>query len=169
MTGSGPGIGQAPDLVQDRPRTRYRTGPEPGTGQTPDPVQDRPRTWYRTGPGTGTGQAPTWYRKGSGQAPDRPRTRYRTGPGQAPDLVQDRPRTGPGPGTGQAYRRWSKSQREASQQRRSSKFKFSSVQNGIYTLGKTHMCSTPSLRSVPSVAFETVASLTPLSTRRSMV
>ena len=33
---------------------------------------------------------------------------------------------------------------------------FSSVQDGIYTVGKAHMCSTPSLRSFPSVAFETV-------------
>ena len=32
----------------------------------------------------------------------------------------------------------------------------SSVQNGIYVLGKAHMCSTPSLRSFPNVAFETV-------------
>ena len=33
----------------------------------------------------------------------------------------------------------------------------SSVQDGIYVLGKVHMSSTPSLRSLPSVAFETVA------------
>ena len=34
--------------------------------------------------------------------------------------------------------------------------KFSSVQDGIYALGKAHMRSTPSLRSSPNVAFETV-------------
>ena len=34
--------------------------------------------------------------------------------------------------------------------------KFSSVQDGIYVLGKAHMRSTLSLRSFPSVAFETV-------------
>ena len=34
--------------------------------------------------------------------------------------------------------------------------KFSSVQGGIYALGKAHMRSTPSLRSFPNVAFETV-------------
>ena len=33
---------------------------------------------------------------------------------------------------------------------------FSSDQDGIYALGNAHMCSTPSLRSFPSVAFETV-------------
>ena len=33
---------------------------------------------------------------------------------------------------------------------------FSSVQNGIYALGKAHMHSIPSLRSFPNVAFETV-------------
>ena len=33
---------------------------------------------------------------------------------------------------------------------------FSSVQDGIYALGKAHMRSTPSLRSFPNVAFETV-------------
>ena len=33
---------------------------------------------------------------------------------------------------------------------------FSSVQDGIYALEKAHMHSTPSLRSVPKVAFETV-------------
>ena len=33
---------------------------------------------------------------------------------------------------------------------------FNSVQDGIYVLGKAHiMCSTPSLRSFPNVAFET--------------
>ena len=32
----------------------------------------------------------------------------------------------------------------------------SSVQGGIYALGKAHMRSTPSLRNVPSVAFETM-------------
>ena len=32
----------------------------------------------------------------------------------------------------------------------------SSVQDGIYALRKAHMCSTPSLRSFPNVAFETV-------------
>ena len=32
----------------------------------------------------------------------------------------------------------------------------SSVQDGIYALGKAHMRSTPSLRSFPNVAFETV-------------
>ena len=35
-------------------------------------------------------------------------------------------------------------------------FKFSSIQDGIYTLGKAHMRSTPSLRSFPNIAFETV-------------
>ena len=33
---------------------------------------------------------------------------------------------------------------------------FSSVQDGIYALGKAHMRSNPSLRSFPSVVFETV-------------
>ena len=33
---------------------------------------------------------------------------------------------------------------------------FSSVEGGIYVLGKAHMRSTPSLRSFPNVAFETV-------------
>ena len=33
---------------------------------------------------------------------------------------------------------------------------FSSVQDGIYALGKAHMHSTQSLRSFPNVAFETV-------------
>ena len=33
---------------------------------------------------------------------------------------------------------------------------FASVQDGIYKLGKAHMCSTLSLRSFPSVAFEMV-------------
>ena len=33
---------------------------------------------------------------------------------------------------------------------------FCSVQDGIYALGKAHMRSTPSLRSFPNVAFETV-------------
>ena len=33
---------------------------------------------------------------------------------------------------------------------------FSSVQDGIYALGKSHMCSTPSFRSFPNVGFETV-------------
>ena len=33
---------------------------------------------------------------------------------------------------------------------------FSSVQDGIYALGKAHMRSTPSLSSFPKVAFETV-------------
>ena len=37
-----------------------------------------------------------------------------------------------------------------------SKPQFSSVQNEIYALRKAHMRSTPSLRSFPSVAFETV-------------
>ena len=32
---------------------------------------------------------------------------------------------------------------------------FSSVQDGIYALGKAHMYSTPSLRSSPNIAFET--------------
>ena len=36
---------------------------------------------------------------------------------------------------------------------------FSSVQDGIYALGKARMCSTPSLGSFPSVAFETVPML----------
>ena len=37
-------------------------------------------------------------------------------------------------------------------------YQFSSVQNGIHALGKAHtiMCSTPSLRDSPNVAFETV-------------
>ena len=34
---------------------------------------------------------------------------------------------------------------------------FSSVPDGIYALGKAHMHSTPSLRSFPNAAFETVA------------
>ena len=33
---------------------------------------------------------------------------------------------------------------------------FSSVQDGIYALGKAHIRSTPSLRSFPNVAFEAV-------------
>jgi len=33
---------------------------------------------------------------------------------------------------------------------------FTSVQDGIYALGKAHMRSTPSLRGFPNVAFETV-------------
>ena len=33
---------------------------------------------------------------------------------------------------------------------------FSSVQDGIYALGKAHMRSTPSLSSFPKVAFQTV-------------
>ena len=33
---------------------------------------------------------------------------------------------------------------------------FNSVQNGIYALGKAHIRSTPSLRSLPNVAFEAV-------------
>ena len=33
---------------------------------------------------------------------------------------------------------------------------FSSVQGGICALRKTHMCTTPSHRNIPSVAFETV-------------
>ena len=33
---------------------------------------------------------------------------------------------------------------------------FSSVQYGVYALGKAHMLSIPSLRSFPNVAFETV-------------
>ena len=33
---------------------------------------------------------------------------------------------------------------------------FSLVQDGIYELGKAHMRLTPSLRSFPNVAFETV-------------
>ena len=32
---------------------------------------------------------------------------------------------------------------------------FSSVQDGIYVLGKAHICSSLSLRSFPNVAFET--------------
>ena len=70
-------------------------------------------------------------------------------------------------------------------------FWFSSVQDGIYALGKSHMRSTPSLTSFPNVAFETVPIYarpihdgplssfnedrlalplsTPLSSRRSMV
>ena len=73
-----------------------------------------------------------------------------------------------------------------------SSVQFSSVQDGIYALGKASMRSTPSLRSFPNVAFETVPMLvwltmgpflvlsrnfverllplsTPLSCRRSMV
>ena len=67
---------------------------------------------------------------------------------------------------------------------------FSSVQDGIYALGKAHMHRTPSLRSFPNIAFKTVPMLvwltmalsrplkedrlalplsTPLSSRRSMV
>ena len=37
---------------------------------------------------------------------------------------------------------------------------FSSAQDGIYALGKAHMCSTPSLRSFPSVSLETVGKCT---------
>ena len=37
-----------------------------------------------------------------------------------------------------------------------SSVQFSSVQDGIYGLGKAHMRSTPSLRRFPNVAFETV-------------
>ena len=33
---------------------------------------------------------------------------------------------------------------------------FSSVQDGIYALGKAHMCSSLSLRSFPNVTFEMV-------------
>ena len=36
---------------------------------------------------------------------------------------------------------------------------FGSVPDGIFALGKAHMRSTPSLRSFPNVAFETVAVL----------
>ena len=36
------------------------------------------------------------------------------------------------------------------------KVQFSSVQDGIYALGRAHMRSTPSLRSFPNVVFETV-------------
>ena len=39
---------------------------------------------------------------------------------------------------------------------RRSSVQFSSVQDGIYMLGKAHMRSTPSLRSFPSFSFETV-------------
>ena len=39
---------------------------------------------------------------------------------------------------------------------RTSRHQFSSVQDGIYALGKAHMHSTPSLRRFPNVAFETV-------------
>ena len=38
----------------------------------------------------------------------------------------------------------------------SMKAKFSSVQDGIYTLAKAHMHSTPPLRSFPNIAFKTV-------------
>ena len=38
-----------------------------------------------------------------------------------------------------------------------SSVQFGSVQDGIRALGKVHMRSTPSLRSFPNVAFETVA------------
>ena len=41
---------------------------------------------------------------------------------------------------------------------------FSSVQDGIYALGKTHMRSTPTLTSFPNVAFETVPMLVRLTT-----
>ena len=34
---------------------------------------------------------------------------------------------------------------------------FSAVQDGICALGKAHMRSTPSVRSFPNVAFETVS------------
>ena len=37
----------------------------------------------------------------------------------------------------------------------SAESQFSSVQDGIYALGKAHMRSTPCLRSFPTVAFET--------------
>ena len=36
---------------------------------------------------------------------------------------------------------------------------YSSAQDGIYALGKANMRSTPSLRSLPNVAFETVPTL----------
>ena len=32
----------------------------------------------------------------------------------------------------------------------------SSVQDGVHALGKAHLCSTQSLRNLPSVAFETI-------------
>jgi len=40
-----------------------------------------------------------------------------------------------------------------------SSVQFSSVQDGIYALGKAHMRSTPSLKSFPNVALETVPML----------
>ena len=40
-----------------------------------------------------------------------------------------------------------------------SSVQFSSVQDGIYALGKAHMRSTPSLGSFPNVALETVSML----------
>ena len=39
---------------------------------------------------------------------------------------------------------------------------FSSVQDCVYKLGMAHMCSTPSLRSFPNIAFETVPMLVSL-------
>ena len=42
------------------------------------------------------------------------------------------------------------------QPRSSPPVQFSSVQDGFYALGKAHMRSTPSLRSFPNVALETV-------------
>ena len=38
-------------------------------------------------------------------------------------------------------------------------YQFSSVQDGVYALGKAHMRSTPSLGSFPNVALETVSVL----------
>ena len=48
-----------------------------------------------------------------------------------------------------------------------SSVQFNSIQDGVYALWKAHMRSTPSLRSVPSVAFETVPMLVCLTMARS--
>ena len=39
---------------------------------------------------------------------------------------------------------------------KASSLQFSSLQGGIYALGKVHVRSNPTLRSFPKVAFETV-------------
>ena len=51
---------------------------------------------------------------------------------------------------------WRFPARQSQQQPRRYKYRFSSVQDGIYALGKAHMRSTRSLRSFLNVAFETV-------------
>ena len=49
--------------------------------------------------------------------------------------------------------------RQTDRDREFSRISFSSGQDDIYALRKAHVCSTPSLRSFPSVGFETVVRL----------